>query len=93
MTEILIQDTTIPAALENFPRYRGKLRAICLTDDPWATKAAVDLLCTGFTGMVPERMDIRPRDVGAEGIGHFGFFRPQFRDTLWREAVDWLGAE
>jgi|SRR5262245_966160 len=77
-------------ALENFPRYRGKLRAICLTDDPWATAAAVDLLCSGFTGTMPERLDVRPHDVGAEAIGHFGFFRPQFRDTLWRDAVDWL---
>ena len=42
-------DTTL-GALENFPRYRGALRAVCLTDDPWATPAAVDLLCSGFTG-------------------------------------------
>ena len=31
-------DATL-GALENFPRYRGALRAICLTDDPWATPA------------------------------------------------------
>ena len=41
-------------ALENFPRYRGALRAICLTDDPWGTPPAVDLLCSGFTGTVPD---------------------------------------
>jgi predicted alpha/beta hydrolase len=23
-------------------------------------------------------------------IGHFGFFRERFRDSLWREAADWL---
>ena len=80
-------------ALENFPRYRGKLRAISMTDDPWATEAAVNLLCTGFTGTAPERVDIRPRDVGAERIGHFGFFRPEHRDTLWRDAADWLARE
>jgi predicted alpha/beta hydrolase len=80
-------------ALENFPRYRGKLRAICLTDDPWATSPAVDLLCTGFTGTTPERIDIAPRDVGAARIGHFGFFRPEHRDTLWRDAAEWLGGK
>jgi predicted alpha/beta hydrolase len=78
------------AALENFPRYRGALRAICLTDDPWATAPAVDLLCSGFTGTSPQRLDIRPHDVHANRIGHFGFFRPEHRDTLWREAADWL---
>ena len=45
-------DATLDA-LENFPRYRGALRAICLTDDPWATAPAVDLLCSGFTGTRP----------------------------------------
>src|SRR5262249_31419660 len=35
-------DSTL-SALENFPRYRGPLRAICLTDDPWATPVAIDL--------------------------------------------------
>jgi len=82
-------DVTLQA-LENFPKYRGALRAICLTDDPWATPAAVDLLCSGFTGTVPERVDIRPGDAGAAKIGHFGFFRPEHRDTLWRDAAEWL---
>jgi predicted alpha/beta hydrolase len=26
-------------------------------------------------------------------IGHFGFFRPEHRDTLWRDAAEWLQAE
>ena len=82
-------DATLQA-LENFPKYRGALRAICLTDDPWATAPAVDLLCSGFTGTVAERIDIRPGDAGAAKIGHFGFFRPGHRDTLWRDAAEWL---
>jgi len=82
-------DATLQA-LENFPKYRGALRAICLTDDPWATPPAVDLLCSGFTGTVAERIDIRPGDAGAAKIGHFGFFRPEHRDTLWRDAAEWL---
>jgi predicted alpha/beta hydrolase len=83
------EDATL-TALENFPRYRGALRAVCLTDDPWATAPAVDLLCSGFTGTTPERVDIRPADIGAAKIGHFGFFRPEHRDTLWRGAADWI---
>ncbi|MFL6259471.1 MAG: hypothetical protein ACJ76Y_07150 [Thermoanaerobaculia bacterium] len=42
-------------------------------------------------------MDVRiddgltsPREVGAPAIGHFGFFRERFRDTLWRESSGWL---
>ena len=78
------------SALENFARYRGALRALCLTDDPWATPAAVDLLCSGFTGTTAERIDIRPGDAGVAKIGHFGFFRPEHRDALWRDAAEWL---
>ena len=28
--------------------------------------------------------------LGVKSIGHFGFFRERFRDSLWREAADWL---
>jgi predicted alpha/beta hydrolase len=31
--------------------------------------------------------------VNADRIGHFGFFRERFRDSLWREARDWLEAQ
>jgi predicted alpha/beta hydrolase len=82
-------DATLQA-LENFPRYRGALRAVCLTDDAWATPPAVDLLCSGFTGTAAERIDVRPGDVGADKIGHFGFFRPEHRNTLWRDVAEWL---
>jgi predicted alpha/beta hydrolase len=82
-------DATLDA-LANFPNYHGAMRAICLTDDPWATPAAVDLLCSGFAGTAPERIDIHPRDAGAAKIGHFGFFRPEHRDTLWRDAAAWI---
>jgi predicted alpha/beta hydrolase len=77
-------------ALKNFPVFAGKLRALAFTDDPWATPAAVDLLCRGFTATQPEQILIRPREVKARRIGHFGFFRPERRDTLWRDAATWL---
>lgn len=79
-------------ALANFPNYRGALRAIAFSDDPWATRPAVDLLCSGFTSITPEIVTITPADVGGAGIGHFGFFRPEHRDTLWRGAAEWLQA-
>jgi hypothetical protein len=33
---------------------------------------------------------VRPADVGASAIGHFGFFRARFEPTLWREAALFL---
>jgi predicted alpha/beta hydrolase len=31
---------------------------------------------------------ISPSDVGAKEIGHFGFFRKQFKDTIWQKILD-----
>jgi len=81
------------AGLANFAKYEGGLRALCLADDPWATRPAVELLCGGFGAAKPEIVTISPADVGVTKLGHFGFFRPDHRDTLWRGAAEWLQAE
>ena len=78
------------AETANFAHYRGPLRVLGMSDDPWATPRAIDALVARFTGTQPERHQIDPRDLGVARIGHFGFFRPEHRDTLWRGAVDWL---
>jgi predicted alpha/beta hydrolase len=88
----LLDDKNLPG-LTNFANYHGALRAICPADDPWATRRAVELLCSGFTSIEPEIITVTPADVGAEKIGHFGFFRSEHRDTLWRGAAEWLQTE
>ena len=80
------------AGLSNFAKYRGALRSLCISDDPWATRPAVEMLCSGFTSITPDILTVAPADVGAAKIGHFGFFRPEHRDTLWRGAAEWLQA-
>ena len=79
-------------SLQNFPKYHGALLAVCMSDDPWATRPAVELLCSGFTSIKPEIITVTPKDNGAGKIGHFGFFRPEHRDTLWRGAAEWIEA-
>jgi predicted alpha/beta hydrolase len=79
-------------ALENFASYKGALRALCISDDPWATRPAVELLCSGFISTAPEILTVTPADAGVARIGHFGFFKPEHRDTLWRGAAEWLEA-
>ncbi len=76
--------------IANFAAYKQPLRALCMSDDPWATRAAVELLCSQFTATTPEIQTITPSESGAAKIGHFGFFRPQQRDTLWQRAAAWL---
>lgn len=85
-------DPSLPA-LANYPNYRGPLRALSFSDDPWATPPAVQVLCSGFTSINPEIVTVTPASVGATKIGHFGFFRPEHRDSLWKDAADWLLAD
>src|SRR6201747_2840467 len=69
----LFTDPNLPG-LSNFDKYQGAMRALCLSDDPWATRPAVELLCSGLTSTKPEILTITPADAGATGIGHLGFF-------------------
>ncbi|WP_024516135.1 alpha/beta fold hydrolase [Bradyrhizobium sp. Tv2a-2] len=88
----LFDDATL-AGLPNFPNFKGALRALTFTDDPWATLPAVELLCRGLSGAAAEIVPVNPAELGAKKIGHFGFFRPEHCDTLWRGAAEWLAGE
>ena len=61
-----------------------------MSDDAFAPVAAVQALLELYPSSKAELRRVRPAEVGAKSIGHFGFFRESFRDTLWREAADWL---
>jgi len=87
----LFTDSNLPG-LSNFANYKGAMRALCMSDDPWATRPAVELLCSGFTATAPEILSVTPVDAGVAKIGHLGFFRPEHRDTLWRGAAEWIQA-
>jgi len=85
-------DDPMLIALQNFSNYKGAMCALCFSDDPWATQPAVELLCSGYTSTKPEILTVHPADVGVDRIGHFGFFRPEHRNALWRGAAEWLEA-
>lgn len=69
----------------------AKIRLISLADDnTFAPRRAVEALRSFYPNAESEHLHIRPADVNAPKIGHFGFFRPSFRETLWAEAVAWL---
>jgi predicted alpha/beta hydrolase len=92
MNERYLFDDPNLASLPNFSKFHGAMRALCLSDDAWATRPAVELLCSGYSSIKPEILTIAPADIGAAKIGHFGFFRPEHRDSLWRGAAEWIEA-
>ena len=83
----------LPAALnahETYARYAGPLRACWIADDGYAPLRAVEAYLGFYTGAATELKRVDPAHFGGRKIGHFGFFRERFRDTLWRDAADWL---
>jgi predicted alpha/beta hydrolase len=78
------------AAHEDYARFAAPLRACWIEDDAYAPLAAVQAFLEQYPGAQRELRRIAPREAGAERIGHFGFFRERFRDTLWQEAAEWL---
>lgn len=75
---------------DGFDRIRAPLLCMSFTDDEMMSRRSIDSLHDCYRNAQVERRYIRPQDVQARRIGHFGFFRPQFRDSLWHQALDWM---
>lgn len=75
-----------------YESFRKPLLAYSFADDTYAPRPAVESLLTFYPNAEKTHRHVALREAGAESIGHFGFFRPRFRDSLWRDAADWLEA-
>ncbi|MSQ54469.1 MAG: alpha/beta fold hydrolase [Betaproteobacteria bacterium] len=75
-----------------FAAMQGKLRAYWITDDRFAPRRAVEAFIGFYPNAQAEIRAVVPRELGARSIGHFGFFRERWRESLWREAAQWLAA-
>jgi predicted alpha/beta hydrolase len=68
-----------------FRKLKKNILVISIEDDWLAPKKSVERLANEcFQGSNVERLHIFPRDAKVDSIGHFGFFRSQFQDTLWQ---------
>jgi predicted alpha/beta hydrolase len=75
---------------EGFRAFTSPIVAFGMEDDSNAPQRAIDELLGFYGSTSKEHQRVRPADFGVESIGHFGFFRSQFRDTLWRVSLDWM---
>ena len=75
---------------DTYARVRAPIRAYAISDDPFGPLLAVQALGRLYPNARWETRRLAPGDLGVGSIGHFGFFRERFRDSLWREAADWL---
>lgn len=78
------------AVRERFEQARFPVVALSITDDELMTERGTQVLIDCYAN-APRRIErIAPADVQARRIGHFGYFREQFRATLWRRAEQLL---
>ncbi len=79
-----------PAARAAFAAVTTPMTSLSFVDEEFISARAVAAL-HGFYSNAPTVMRrISPREIGAERIGHFGFFNARFESTLWQ---DYLLAE
>lgn len=59
-------------------------------DQLFAPAASVNALLAKYKKSDITRREINPGSIDSKSIGHFGFFKERFRDTLWEETSQWL---
>jgi predicted alpha/beta hydrolase len=93
--EFMFSDPTL-TEVKHLQHFRAPVRFAQIEDDPWGTEGNVGHIASHFKASVDCSIwRIRLADAGSppKGIGHFGFFRPEFRDTLWPAAYAWLAGK
>jgi predicted alpha/beta hydrolase len=79
-----------PDAQRSFEALTTKSLMISFSDDEFAPPNAVLDLIRWYPNMLWQHSEIRPQELGLTNLGHFAFFKPRFKETLWNKALLWL---
>lgn len=77
-----------PDTRARLARLDRPMRFYSFEDDTVAPPAAVDAFVSLLDRAHVDHRALAPRDLGLDGIGHFGFFRPELRTPFWEEALE-----
>lgn len=75
-----------------YASFQTPIVSLSFTDDEMMSAQGIRSLHALYKTAPVEYRRIAPQDIGVERIGHFGFFRPEFEQTLWPIAKQWLDA-
>lgn len=73
-----------------FKDYKGDLLTLAISDDPIGTEPALKRIHNLFEKANRTWETVRPMDINEKEIGHFGFFRRKFKETLWVKTLKWF---
>lgn len=89
MPNYFFDDASLPETAR-YSAVRTPILALGLTDDRWGTRRAVAALMRRYENAPVEERWLSPQDAGGMPIGHLGFFRSRFAETLWPQFIGWL---
>jgi predicted alpha/beta hydrolase len=79
-----------PHTLAKFEALDQPMLVFSFEDDSIAPPNAVADLLRFYKNTKREHRHLSPDDLSTRSIGHFGFFRKRFQNTLWQDSLDWL---
>ncbi len=75
---------------QHFQSWPGRLRAYAITDDQqFAPRPAAEALMGFYRNAQTEVVDLAPKDLGVDAIGHFGYFTKTCQGH-WPTLLAWL---
>jgi predicted alpha/beta hydrolase len=89
MPDYFFDDPALPET-GRYANVRTPILAFGLTDDRWGTPRAVAALMRHYGSAPVELRWLSPQDARGYAIGHLGFFRSRFAETLWPQLIAWL---
>jgi predicted alpha/beta hydrolase len=87
--DYLLRDAN-PAWRAGYEALTLPILGLGLSDDSYAPSRAMAAILALYSRAQVEHRHIMPAERGLGTVGHFGFFRSRFRETLWEEAAEWL---
>ncbi len=76
-----------PEVREQFAAITTPITAISFTDDEMMSRTSIDTLHSFFTSAPQQKRYIKPAELGEKRIGHLGWYRKRFQNSVWKELV------
>jgi len=76
-----------PSLREQFAAVKVPISAVAFTDDEMMSRRNVESLHSFYSQAPVTMQRIDPADIGEHRIGHLGWFRDQYRESLWRKTL------
>ena len=86
--EFLFKD--FPEEKEKFSSIQQHALMISFSDDKLAPPLAVKDLMRFYPRIKWSHWELKPEDIMAKEIGHFGFFKKRMEAALWKEMLEWI---